>query len=86
VGVDSYGKIISGIQLVPHAFREESRTLHAFENLVSCVVIEYVTWWICAIRWTLWLYELGEDAYMLIFDILVMLVHLVILIVDDSFA
>jgi len=35
VGVDSYGKMISGIQLVPHASREESRTLHALYN-----------WWI----------------------------------------
>jgi len=30
---------------VPHA----SRTLHAFEWLMSCVIVEYVTWWICAL-------------------------------------
>ena len=28
---------------------EESRTLHAFEWLMSCVIIEYVTWWTCAL-------------------------------------
>ena len=28
---------------------EESRTLHAFEWLMSCVIIEYVIWWICAL-------------------------------------
>ena len=28
---------------------EESRTLHAFEWLMNCVIIEYVTWGICAL-------------------------------------
>jgi len=37
VGVESYSIIISGIQLVPHASREESRTLHAQYN-----------WWIAS--------------------------------------
>jgi len=31
--------------MVPHASREESKTLHAFEYLVSRVIIEYVTYW-----------------------------------------
>jgi len=37
-------KIISGILMAPHASKEEYRTLHAFEYLVSRVIIEYVTW------------------------------------------
>jgi hypothetical protein len=28
---------------------EESRTLHAFDWLMNCVIIEYVTWSICAL-------------------------------------
>jgi len=37
--------------------QEESKTLHAFEWLMSRVIIEHVTWWICAlgeIWWMLW--------------------------------
>jgi len=37
------GKIISGIQWC-HMHLDESTTLHAFEYLVSRVIIEYVTW------------------------------------------
>ena len=78
-----FGNITSDVQnLVPRASREESRTLHAFEYLVSRVIIEYVTWWNSV---KLWLCELCEDVYMLIFDILVMLVYLVILIDDVYF-
>jgi len=43
VGEFINGKIILGIQWY-HMHLEESRTLHAFEYLVSRVIIEYVTW------------------------------------------
>ena len=32
-----------------HVHPEKSRTLHAFEWLMSCVIIEYLTYWICVL-------------------------------------
>jgi len=48
------GKIIFGILMIPHASREEYRTLHAFDILWNCVILDYVIWWLCA------LVKLGE--------------------------
>jgi len=44
MGVDSYGQIISGIQLIPHASRKEYRTMHA---LYSWCIVSYLTMWLC---------------------------------------
>ena len=43
------GKIIFGILMVPHASTEEYRTLHAFDILWNCVILDYVIWWLCAL-------------------------------------
>jgi len=65
--VDSYGKIISGIQLIPHACRGV-RTLHAL-RLVKGVILDHVIWWSCALVKFGELYEFSDLGIMSLGDI-----------------
>jgi len=42
VGVSSNGKVISIIQLVPHAYRVVSRRITYIDELIKCVILSYV--------------------------------------------